>query len=389
MSISSDASKPSSANSKLSSFFERPGFVAIREALPRAFVGLVAGLVLFVWFVPVPPHASLPQQLAARWSGALLPALAVMGAALVVLLSLRFARAFALPALPYVATCVAAFALALPQPYAGGWLAYLRLAGGTGLFLAIVVCVALAAAFRYLRAPLAVVLAAVVFGAMWYVHVPLADLLYAALRPLGALGDTYLALMIVVVVQTVLWLVGIHGPAVLAAIVTPIYITLQSQNGDAFAHHQPLPHIVVVSLFLFVFPGGAGATLPLAVLLAISRVPRLRRIGRAVVVPSFFNINEPLLYGLPVAYNGYLAVPFVLAPAVLATVTYLVVSWGWVMRPVAYVPSTIPTLLSTFLATSFDARAVVLVLANVAIATLIYFPFVRRYESFETLRSSG
>jgi PTS system cellobiose-specific IIC component len=168
----------------------------------------------------------------------------------------------------------------------------------------------------------------------------------------------------------------------LAAVVTPIYITLQSQNGDAFAHHLPLPHIVVVSLFLFVFPGGAGATLPLAAWLAISRVPRLRTIGRAVVVPSFFNINEPLLFGLPIVFNGFLAVPFVLAPLVLATMTYLAVSFGWVMRPVAYIPSAIPTFVSTYLAT-FDPRAVVLALANVAIAALIYLPFVRAYERHE------
>jgi len=389
MSISSDASKPSSANSRLFRFFERPVFVAIREALPRAFVGLLAGLVLFIWFVPVPAGAPLLQQLAARWSGSLLPALSLMGAALVVLLALRLAALMELSPVAYVATCVAAFALALPQPYAGPWIAYLRIAGGTGLFLAIVICLALAAAFKYLRAPVAIALALAAFGGMWVAHAPLADLLYASLKPLGDLGDTYVALMVVVVVQSVLWLVGIHGPAVLAAIVTPVYITLQSQNGDAFAHHLPVPHIVVVSLFLFVFPGGAGSTLPLALLLAVSRVPRLRTIGRAIVVPSFFNLNEPLLYGLPVAYNGFLAVPFVLAPAVLATVTYFAVAWGWVARPIAYVPSSIPTLLSTYLATSFDPRAVLLVLANVAIAGAIYLPFVRKYESFETLRSSG
>jgi len=188
--------------------------------------------------------------------------------------------------------------------------------------------------------------------------------------------------MLIVLIETLLWLIGVHGPALVAAVVTPIYITLQSQNGDAFAHHLPLPHIVVVSLFLFVFPGGAGATLPLAAWLAISRVPRLRTTGRAVFVPSFFNINEPLLFGLPIVFNGFLAVPFVLAPLVLATITYFAVSLGWVMRPVAYIPSAIPTFVSTYLAT-FDARAIVLALANVAIAGLIYLPFVRAYERHE------
>jgi PTS system cellobiose-specific IIC component len=169
---------------------------------------------------------------------------------------------------------------------------------------------------------------------------------------------------------------------VLAAVVTPLYLTLQSQNSNAYAHHQPLPHIVVVSLFLFIFPGGAGATLPLAALLAISRVPRLRTVGRLTLVPALFNINEPLLFGLPVVFNPVLAVPFVLAPVVLATLTYAAVAGGWVGRPIFYFPSSIPTLISTYLAT-LDWRACVLVVANIAIACAIYWPFVRAYERQE------
>jgi PTS system cellobiose-specific IIC component len=402
MSISSDASKPSSANSNHSpNFFERhivpplrtfgdlPVVVAVRDALPRSFVALLAAVLVFVVIIPVPPGASLPVQLAARWSGALLPSLAIMGAALLVILALRLARALELPVVPYLATCVAAFALSLPQPFAGGALAYLRAAGSTGLFLAIVVCLAVAGGFVLARRRPAIVAVALLLAgfaalaALFAIHQPLANLLFAALAPLGALGDSYVALMLIVLIETLLWLIGVHGPALLAAVVTPVYITLQSQNGDAFAHHLPVPHIVVVSLFLFVFPGGAGATLPLAAWLAFSRVPRLRTVGRAVFIPSFFNINEPLLFGLPIVFNGFLAVPFVLAPLVLATTTYLAVALGWVTRPVAYIPSAIPTFISTYLATSFDARAVLLALANIAIAALIYFPFVRAYERHE------
>jgi len=399
MSISSDALKRSSANSSHPpSFFERhvvpplrafgdlPAVVAVRDALPRSFVALLAAVLVFVVIVPVGPSASLAGQLAARWAGALLPSLAVMGAALLVILALRLARALDLPVVPYVATCIAAFALSLPQPFGGGALGYLRAAGSTGLFLAIVVCLVVAGGFVAARrrpAILAIALLLAGFaalGALFALHHPLANLLFAALAPLGALGDSYVALMLIVLIETLLWLIGVHGPALLAAVVTPVYITLQSQNGDAFAHHLPLPHIVVVSLFLFVFPGGAGATLPLAAWLAISRVPRLRAIGRAVFIPSFCNINEPLLFGLPIVFNGFLAVPFVLAPLVLATTTYAAVALGWVMRPVAYIPSAIPTFVSTYLATSFDARAVLLALANIAIAGLIYLPFVRAYE---------
>lgn len=185
--------------------------------------------------------------------------------------------------------------------------------------------------------------------------------------------------MAIVVVETLLWTAGIHGPASLASIVTPVYLTLQVQNTNAYAAHLPLPHVVVVSLFLFVFPGGAGATLPLAGLLALSRVASLRRVGRLTLLPSLFNVNEPLIFGIPIVFNPYLAIPFVAAPAVLATVTYAAVASGLVARAAFYVPSTLPAPVSTYLAT-LDPRALVLVLANVALATAIYFPFVRAYE---------
>jgi PTS system cellobiose-specific IIC component len=165
----------------------------------------------------------------------------------------------------------------------------------------------------------------------------------------------------------------------LATVVTPVYLTMQMQNTHAFGAHAPLPYIVVTSLFLFIFPGGAGATLPLAGLLALSRVPRLRRVGRVTLLPALFNINDPLIFGAPVVFNPYLVIPFVAAPFLLATLTYVVVAAGWVSRAAFYVPSSIPTLVSTYVATQ-DVRAIALALVNVAIATAVYYPFVRAYE---------
>ncbi|HUY11170.1 MAG TPA: PTS transporter subunit EIIC, partial [Candidatus Dormibacteraeota bacterium] len=169
----------------------------------------------------------------------------------------------------------------------------------------------------------------------------------------------------------------------LAGVVTPVYLSLQASNSLAFAAHQALPHIVVVSLFLFIFPGGAGATMPLALMLAFSKVPRLRRIGRACVPFALINANEPLLLSLPIVMNPYLAVPFVLAPMLLATTTYACVALGWVARAAFYIPSSIPAPISVYLAT-LDWRAPLLLLVNLAIAAAIWRPFVQAYERAES-----
>jgi cellobiose-specific phosphotransferase system component IIC len=382
MSRSSAALKPSSAASNRFSALTRlaslPFLAATQEALPWSFVGLLAAFAAALPFVNVPGPIVSPT-LGLRVSGALLPAFGVMGLVLVVVLSVRYARRAALPAIPSVAAPVAAFLTALP-PLHGGILPYLRVVGPSGLFLAFAACGIYALAARASRnawiGALVVVLLALGLRAA---HADVPAAVTAMLGPLGHLGDTYAALMLIVLIETLLWCIGMHGPALLAAVVTPVYLTMQMQNTQAFAHHQPLPHLVVVSLFLFIFPGGAGSTLPLAALLAFSKVPRLRTVGRATIVPALFNTNEPLLFATPVVLNPYLIAPFVIAPLVLASTTYAAVAAGWVGRAIYYVPSSIPTLISTYVAT-LDVRAVALTLVNVAIATAIYFPFVRAYE---------
>jgi cellobiose-specific phosphotransferase system component IIC len=382
MSRSSVASKPSSAASSrfaaLQAFAELPFLAATREALPWSFAGLIAAFLVIVPFVSVAGPLIGPS-LGLRVSAALLPAFGIMGLVLAPTLAWFYARRAQIDPIPTVAGSTLGYLLALPS-YSGSLLSYLRGVGPSGLFIAMAACGVVAFGARATRsawigAGVTVALALALRG----LHVSVAAAFTQALQPLGQLGDTYVALIVIVVVQTLLWSIGMHGPALLAAVVTPVYLTLQAQNTLAFAHHAALPHIVVVSLFLFVFPGGAGSTLALAALLAFSRVPRLRTVGRATIVPALFNANEPLLFAVPVVLNPFLVPPFIAAPIVLATTTYLAVDWGWVGRAIYYVPSSIPTLISTYIAT-LDLRAAVLVVLNVALATAIYLPFVRAYE---------
>jgi lactose/cellobiose-specific phosphotransferase system IIC component len=392
MSRSSVASKPSSAASKLFAAFERravpvmrrlgelPFIASLRDALPWSFIGLAAAF-LGILIAELVGGSLAGETLGLRVASALLPAFGVMAATLVVILPIRLARATRYTVAPLLLGSVAAFALALPRPFGPDPITYLRVLGTAGLFVAMLACGVTAAWMALVRrrvAPalsdwLGALLAIGTFGALVALHVSLPAAIASAMHPIAHLGDTYLALVAIVLVET------LHGPAVLAAIVTPVYLTMQMQNTHAFTVHAPLPYIVVVSLFLFVFPGGAGATLPLAGLLAISRVPRLRAVGRATFVPSLFNLNEPLLFAAPVVFNPHLVLPFVGVPIVLATITYAAVATGLVARAAFYVPSSIPTLISTYVATQ-DLRAIALAALNIVVATAMYYPFVRAYE---------
>lgn len=377
MSPSSGASKPLSENSRfaaLRALADVPGLVALRHALRISFGGFILGIVAFA-FVQAQP------AVLARIAASVVPALGVMSIVLVVALAFELARQFRLAPVPLVGAALASFAFALPHARGADAVGFFRILGGSGLFLAIVICFAALVAALALRRRIWIAAPCTVLALALLARTgfSLGDSLYAALQPLGRLGDTYVALLAIVLAETLLWTIGIHGPALLAAIVTPVYLTLQSENSEAFAHGLPLPHIVTTSTFLFIFPGGAGATLPLVLLMLRSRLRAARVVATATAGPSFFGINEPLLFGLPIVFEPLLAVPFVAVPLLLTATTYGAIASGLVARPAFYMPSSIPVFLNVFWATA-DWRACVLLGLNIVLAAAIYLPFLRMYE---------
>jgi PTS system cellobiose-specific IIC component len=364
-------------------FGNAPAVLALREALPISFGGLLVALaVLIVFFEP----GSLVDRLKHSIPGAF----AVMSIVLLFVLALRLAQRLELPIAAVIAAAMCAFGLALPR---AAWKSFTVLAttlGTSGLFTAIVCCLAAAGAIVLARrrvaglggAPIGVAAVAAVSGALFAAHVSIAALLAALLSPLGSLGDSFVALFLIAGIESLLWLFGIHGPALLAAIVLPVYLNFQVQNTAAFHDHQSLPHLVAVSTFMFVFPGGCGATLPMVLLMLRSRVPRLRKFALATLVPSLINTNEPVMFGLPLVYNPILGIPYLLAPLALVCTTYAALSFGLVRAPIYYLPSTLPLFVNVFL-TTLDWRAIPLLLVNVLLAGAIYLPFVRMYEKIE------
>jgi PTS system cellobiose-specific IIC component len=313
-----------------------------------------------------------------------------MSIALLLILALRLAQRLALPIVAVIAAAACAFGFALPR---AAWKSFTVLAatlGTSGLFTAIVCCLSAAGAIVFVRRRIpgtagtlaGVALVAAVSLALFAAGISIAALLAGLLAPLGFLGDTFVALLLIAGIESLLWLFGIHGPALLAAIVLPVYLNFQVQNTAAFHEHQTLPHLVAVSTFMFVFPGGCGATLPMVLIMLRSRVPRLRTFAYAALLPSLINTNEPVMFGLPMVYNPVLGIPYLLAPLALVCTTYAALSLQLVRAPIYYLPSTLPLFFNVFL-TTLDWRAVVLLAVNVIVAGAIYLPFVRMYEQME------
>src|SRR5699024_9453699 len=108
------------------------------------------------------------------------------------------------------------------------------------------------------------------------------------------------------------------GANIISGLVTPIVLTNMQANIDGAS-------IPFAGEFenAFVVMGGSGATLGMCIFIAfLARSKQLRVLGKAALAPGIFNINEPLIFGLPIVYNPYLAIPFFLAPMVSASIGY-------------------------------------------------------------------
>jgi PTS system cellobiose-specific IIC component len=372
---------------------DEPHFAAVRAAIQPAFWVMAAATVISFFLVPPHPIAWHSADLFARFLDAYHVGFGAMGVTLAILLANHLALRFHYNTTAAMMLAALAFAISLPRPIPHSPLVLLGTLSASSLFLAIIVGAfngeVLRWAHRLIRNhPLALGAATLVILAVFVgvaaalapSHQSMADVVLAAVKPLIGVGDTLPALLLVVFLQVVLWTAGVHGPGFLAALTTPIFLGAIDANGQALLHHQAPPHIVTITLFLFFFPGGSGATFALNLLMLRSRIPRLRRLGLASLLPSFINVNEPLIFGLPLVMNPSLTIPFIGVPLVLATITYFAMYFGLVDKTVVFLPGAIPAPIGAWLTTSGDWRAVLLVLGNIALSYVLYLPF---YKSFE------
>ncbi|WP_252179383.1 PTS sugar transporter subunit IIC [Endozoicomonas sp. 4G] len=220
------------------------------------------------------------------------------------------------------------------------------------------------------------------------------ELMMKLFVPLVGAADSLPGLLLIVLLVHVLWFCGLHGTNIVVGVITAIMLTNLQANQAAMEAGEALPAIFAGGfLDSFVYLGGAGATLGLAIAMSISKSAHLRSIGRLSVVPGLFNINEPVIFGAPVIMNPILGIPFIGVPLINVTVAYLATSMDLVGRVVALVPWTTPGPLAAFLSTNFSVTALLLSLALVAFSTVAYLPFLNVYsrslEAQESEQASG
>ncbi|MCI1893746.1 MAG: PTS sugar transporter subunit IIC [Lactobacillus sp.] len=196
--------------------------------------------------------------------------------------------------------------------------------------------------------------------------------------PLLHAGQSAGMVLLVTFLVQLLWFFGIHGSSVLQPVLDSIWQTSQLANIAALQNHDPLPYKWVRGSWdAFAWYGGAGGTIILLIaILWVSKRADEKTVAKLAFVPGLFNINEPVMFGLPVVLNAIYFIPFLLAPLVNTAVAYVVTMLGWVAPVQIAVPWITPPILDAWMATNFDFRAIILAVFNMIVAFFIWLPFV-------------
>ncbi len=188
------------------------------------------------------------------------------------------------------------------------------------------------------------------------------------------------------------WVLGIHGPAIIGPVIRPFWDISIAENIDAFnagTSANAMPNIFTEQfLQWFVWIGGAGTTLALVVLFMFSKSKYLKSLGRLSILPGLFNINEPMIFGAPVVMNPVLGIPFILAPLVTTTLSYILTVSGVVPMMVARLPFAMPAPIAAWMSTNWSIAAGLLVIGNFLITLAIYYPFFKVFEKQQLAREA-
>lgn len=210
----------------------------------------------------------------------------------------------------------------------------------------------------------------------------LPQLIGEALRPLIVASDTLTAVLISLFLCNLLWFVGIHGALIITGIMNPFWLTYLFENQRALAAGEAvLPHIYLQGFWdFYLLIGGIGSTLPLVFMAMRSRSRQLKSVGKIGLLPSLFNINEPILFGFPVIMNPVFLLPFVFVPLINACIAWYLTQLGVLDRAVAMLPWSMPSPLGAAWSANGSWKNMCMCLFAFFNAWMLYRPFFKVHE---------
>ena len=200
--------------------------------------------------------------------------------------------------------------------------------------------------------------------------------------PLFSAADGYLGITIIFGAFAFFWFVGIHGPSIVEPAIAAITYANAEVNLNLLQQGMHADKILTSGTQMFIVTmGGTGATLVVPFMFMwLTKSKRNRAIGRASVVPTFFGVNEPILFGAPLVLNPIFFIPFIFAPIANVWIFKFFIETLGMNSFTANLPWTTPAPLGLVLGTNFQFLSFVLAALLIVVDVVIYYPFLKVYD---------
>lgn len=208
------------------------------------------------------------------------------------------------------------------------------------------------------------------------------DAVYALLQtPLSNLTGSLAGFLILLLLAQILWFFGVHGSYTVLGILYPIWFTYLADNMAAAAAGQPVPHLWNVSMYDFACNGGCGCTLGLVIVMFFfAKSERYKTFSKVVFPCGIFNINEPLVYGLPLMMNFQFIIPFILVPVISLVSAYAAIMLGLMPAPTGIIGlNAMPIFIYGVMQGSWKIGVYQIIMTIVS--ALIWYPFFKAADN--------
>ena len=200
--------------------------------------------------------------------------------------------------------------------------------------------------------------------------------------PLFSAADGYVGITIIFGAFAFFWFVGIHGPSIVEPAIAAITYANAEVNLNLLKEGLHADKILTSGTQMFIVTmGGTGATLVVPFMFMwLCKSKRNRAIGRASVVPTFFGVNEPILFGAPLVLNPIFFIPFIFAPIANVWIFKFFIETLGMNSFTTNLPWTTPAPLGQILGTNFQVLSFILAALLIVVDVAIYYPFLKVYD---------
>ncbi len=192
---------------------------------------------------------------------------------------------------------------------------------------------------------------------------------------MNTFGTSVFTVMVWCMLRALFWFFGIH-PSPLNAMYYPLAAVATASNVEAYMAGEPLPYLAFSIMAMFCMIGGTGSTFGLNIMLFSAKSERYKALAKVAIVPSCFNINEPLVFGVPLMYNPLMLIPSLLSSVAGAVVCLIFTSLNLIsINPSVSVAWVVPYPIAAFLRGGIMFTLAILI--TIVLQAVVYYPFFK------------